>query len=160
MTNQNLKEIKPGIGLGDLKFGLTRNDVKKMLGEPDESEKYSYTDTDEDLTETWHYDDLELSVNFDEEFDWRLSAITVSSEEYVIKDTSLIGLERDKVFTTLESLGFKNMETEESTLDDGSEGLFIISDEQAINFWIEEGVLTEIQWGPFMIDDEAVIWPE
>ena len=29
-----LKEIKPGYGLGNLKFGMTRAEVKLMLGEP------------------------------------------------------------------------------------------------------------------------------
>ncbi|MDP3312071.1 hypothetical protein [Lutibacter sp.] len=31
---KSLKEIKPGVGLGNLKFGMSREAVRLMLGEP------------------------------------------------------------------------------------------------------------------------------
>ena len=44
-----LKEIKPGYGLGNLKFGMTRAAVKLMLGEPSFIDKYSHSDSAEDV---------------------------------------------------------------------------------------------------------------
>ena len=43
-----LKNIKPGHGLGSLKFGMNRAEVKLMLGEPSFIDKYSHTDSDDD----------------------------------------------------------------------------------------------------------------
>ena len=34
--NKNITTILPNIGLGDIKFGLNRNQVKEILGEADE----------------------------------------------------------------------------------------------------------------------------
>ena len=64
-----LKDIKPGFGLGNLKFGMTRAEVKLMLGEPSFIDKYSHSESEDDLTESWEYDELELSISFDEEED-------------------------------------------------------------------------------------------
>jgi hypothetical protein len=129
------------------------------LGEPSETEGYSYTDTDEDLTESWHYDDLELSLSFDEELDWKLSTIAVSAADYQLMSKKVIGLTEKNLLNFLKEAGFNNLETEDD-IDESPDSKLIISDEKAITFWIEEGTVTEIQWGPFIVDDEAVIWPE
>ncbi len=36
------KTIIPGIGLGELKFGITMDKVFQIIGEPERREKYSY----------------------------------------------------------------------------------------------------------------------
>ena len=56
-----LKNITPGIGLGVLRFGMTREQIKQLLGAPDEIVN------EEADSETWHYDELDLSLNFDQE---------------------------------------------------------------------------------------------
>jgi hypothetical protein len=78
----NIGSIEEGQGLGILKFGLERNTVELLLGKPDEKETYSYTADDNDLTESWRYDDLGLSLSFDKEDDWRMITIAVSSTDY------------------------------------------------------------------------------
>lgn len=156
----NLKEIKPGVGLGNLKFGITRNDVKKMLGEPTETEKYSYTDTDQDLTESWHYDELELSLSFDEDFDWKLSTIAVSSDDYEFKGKKIVGLTKTELLPFLNANGINDLEPEELEEDEDDSSILLISDKNSISFYFEDNILSEIQWGPTIVDDEAVIWPE
>ena len=158
--NTDLKEIKTGVGLGILKFGMERNEVKKLLGEPTEIEKYSYTDSDEDLTESWHYDELELSVSFDEDLDWKLSTLAVSSDQYELNGKKIIGIDQISLISALNSMGIKNLEKEDALPGDDPDSAFLISDEHAITFWLEEGIVSEIQWGPLVVDDDAVIWPE
>jgi hypothetical protein len=155
-----LKEIKSGIGLGDLKFGMTRNQVKKVLGDPDEIEKFSYTDSDEDLTESWHYDKLELSLGFDEDVDWKLVTMAVSSGDYLFMNKKLIGLSREKLLETLSELGLKNLYIEDCSDEDGPGDELICSEKIGINFWMEDGKLSEVQWGPEYIDEETIRWPE
>ena len=72
------KKIKLGIGIGELKFGITRDSVREMLGEPESCEKYSYSNTEKDLTESWYYTTLGISVGFDEEDNWRLGLIIIN----------------------------------------------------------------------------------
>ena len=63
----NFTDVIPGLGLGNLKFGSTRELVKKEIGNPTEIEKYALDDDDDDITEAWHYDEDGLSISFDQE---------------------------------------------------------------------------------------------
>lgn len=156
-----IKEIKSGFGLGNLKFGMDRNEVKKMLGEPNEIEKYSYTEKTENLTETWHYDDLELSLDFDEEDEWKLGTISVTSEFYKLKNRNLIGLNKNELLSVLNELKIEDLEFEDWSSEESPEHTLIASDSLGINFWLDSEILNEIQWGPLFEDDEeTIIWPE
>ena len=87
----NISEIKIGTGLGDIKFGISREDLKKIAGEPTEIDTFNASgDEDEYLTESWHYDEQEFSVSFDEEDNWRLTTISTSSENAILGE-KLIG---------------------------------------------------------------------
>jgi hypothetical protein len=155
-----LKDIKTGEGLGNVKFGMTRNQVKAILGEPTEIEKFSYSDNDEDLSESWHYDELELSAGFDEDVDWKLITLAVSSPEFTYMDKKLIGLKKDELLATLKELGLDNLEIEDCSDDETPNSMFISSEEKEITFWLENEILSEIQWGPVFIDEETIVWPE
>jgi len=155
-----LKEIKLGFGLGNLKFGISRAEVKLMLGEPSFIDKYSYSDSNEDLTEAWEYDELKLSLSFDEDEDWKLIMISVNSNFYKLKGENLIGLERGMLIKALENLNLGELNLEDCSEDDCENQKIIEIDEKSINFWINDGVLDEIQWSPFFIDDDTIKWPQ
>ena len=60
-------DIKPLQGLGEIKFGFSRNQIKEIVGEPSEVDAFKYDeDEDDELTEAWHYDEKELSFSFEE----------------------------------------------------------------------------------------------
>ena len=154
---KELKDIKPGIGLGNLKFGMSRAEVKLMLGEPSFIDKYSHSDSDEDLTESWDYEDLELSLSFDEDEDWRLTMMSVTSKHYNLEGVSLIGLKEKYLLQKLETFELGSLDVEE-TETDGQKVIEV--EEQSINFWLVDGVLDEIQWSPFFLDDDTIQWPK
>lgn len=155
-----LKEIKPGYGLGVLKFGMTRDEVKLLLGEPSYIDKYSHSDSDEDLTESWEYEKLFLSLSFDEEEDWRLLLISVSSDFYELEGKSLIGLNQEELLDELDEINLGKLNLEDCSESKHEDQKVIEVDEKSINFWINDGVLDEIQWSPFFIDDDTIKWPE
>lgn len=155
-----LKEIKPGFGLGNLKFGMTRAEVKLMLGEPSFIDKYSHSDSTEDLTESWEYDDLGLSISFDEDENWRLIMISVSSDFYELNGVSLIGLREKALLAKLEAMNLGELDLEDCS-DLGSDEQKVIEiEEKSINFWLIGDTLDEIQWSPFFIDDDTIDWPK
>ncbi|WP_372795546.1 hypothetical protein [Lutibacter sp.] len=155
-----LKEIKPGFGLGNLKFGMTKAEVKLMLGEPSFIDEYSHSDSDEDLTESWEYDELELSISFDEEEGWKLIMISVNSDFYELEGVSLIGLGEKELLRKLEAINLGKLNLEDSSEYDGQDQKVIEIDDKSINFWINDGVLDEIQWSPFFLDDDTIVWPK
>ncbi|UII28078.1 hypothetical protein LVD15_06530 [Fulvivirga maritima] len=158
--NIELKDIKPGEGLGTIKFGMTRDQVKEILGEADVVESYSYTDSDQDLTESWDYKELSLSLNFDEEDDWRLIVISVTSDFYQLEGETLIGQSEEKLKEVLAKVGMDDLEMEDWSSAESPDHKLIESNSHSVNFWINEGRLDEIQWSPQFIDDDTIKWPE
>lgn len=155
--NKFIKEIKPGYGLGNLKFGMTRAEVKLMLGEPSFVDEYSHSDSDSELTESWEYDDLGLSLSFDEEENWRLIMMSVTSKHYQLEGISLIGMKEKYLLQQLEKFDLGALDLEETGMD-GQKVIEI--EEQSINFWLMDGELDEIQWSPLFVDDDTIQWPK
>lgn len=154
------KDIKLGMGLDKLKFGMTRDEVKAAIGEPNEVENYNPLEEDEGESEAWHYDELELSASFDEEDDFRLTSLAVSSAEYLFEGVNLIGLSQEEVMQQVELMDLGDVELEAVAEDDSLQQSVGSIAEASLNLWFEDGQLSEIQWGPFWDEDEeCYIWP-
>lgn len=158
----NFKNIIPGEGLDAVQFGLTRDEVKKLLGAPDEVEIINNEDLeDAGKTEQWHYDELEMSVSFDEIDNWVLTSVAVSGADYLFDEQPLIGLTMEEVLEFLEESDLGEPEGEELDSDEPGVQVEVISfPENNITFWFENQILNEIQWSPFLDEEEeSYIWP-
>ncbi|MCB9196528.1 MAG: hypothetical protein H6598_09915 [Flavobacteriales bacterium] len=148
-------EIKLGIGVNNIKFGMDRSEVKQILGEPTEKELFSYSEEDEDLTEVWHYDEYDFSLSFDEADNWKLIMIAASEEDCNLNEKEIIGLEFDKVVAILKDMGYTDLEEDE--LEEGDRVIKIEKD--SFNVWFDDNIATELQWGPRWDDDDTPIFP-
>lgn len=158
----NYINIVPGEGLDAIQFGLSRDEVKALLGNPDEVESVSLDESGEGgLTEQWHYDELELSLSFDEIDDFRLTSIAVSGSDYLFDEQPLIGLTMEEVLEFLEESDMGEPEGEELESEDPDVVVEVVSfPENNVTFWFENQILNEIQWSPFIDEDEETyIWP-
>lgn len=154
-----LKKIISGYGLGELKFGSTRDEVKALLGEPDAVECESNSDDEDDVTESWHYDSLELSMSFDQEEDWRLVTFAVTSDFYTFEDESFIGMSKSDLESSMEKLDVEDLDVEINEDKTATHELYF-SEELALNFWVEDDKVTEVQWSLLFIDEDTIDWPE
>jgi len=152
-------DIKSGTGLGELKFGMNREELKSLIGEPDEVEQYSLSGDEDDQTESWHYDELELALSFIKVDDWRLVSLTTSSEESVFKGTEMIGLSQKDLKTELKKIDVNDLEVEDCSSADTPNLKLVFSMIEGMNFWLEEGVVTDVEWGIRYNDDEQIDWP-
>jgi hypothetical protein len=155
-----LKEIKPGYGLGAIKFGMTRTEVASLLGQPDDVDNYSYTDSDTELTECWEYLELELSMNFDADEDWRLVMLSVTSDFYSLNGKKLIGLNKEQLIAQLNDLKLGEISIEDFSSEESPNNIMIEIDNISFNVWLEDDIADEIQWSPLFIDDDTIKWPE
>ncbi|MDP4186830.1 MAG: hypothetical protein Q8907_10070 [Bacteroidota bacterium] len=146
------KNIEIGRGIDAITFGMTRQEVEQIAGKPSEKETYPLSDEENDMAETWHYDELDISISFEEAEDWLLTSISVSSPDYLLDGKQLIGKNFDQVVEELEKMELGEIEVEDSSPDDGINEKVLSIDESGLNFWFENGILTEIQWNP--------LWPE
>lgn len=160
IMNPTIKQILSGIGLGELKFGMTRDQIEAILGQPNEKEKYSYADFGDDFTENWHYDDLELSLGFDQEEDWRLVTLAVTSKDFSFDRFIPIGLTKELLGSELHNIGINDLDFEDWTTEENVSHELLSSKILGINFWFDNNSLTEVQWAPLLIDDETIKWPE
>jgi hypothetical protein len=141
-------EIEPGIGIGEFRFGLTRDALQEKKGVPDEKEKNDEGVEDEGEIEVWHYDEDDISIEFIEGNDWRLSTIAVSSEECTLGGVTLIGKSQNEVTSLLDALKLGEYESEKLDLDNSHEIVLLSVFDAGLNFWFEAGQLTEIQLMP------------
>ena len=152
------KEIKIGLGLGDITFGSNKDKVEDILGEPNEIEVLDVPIDDEEISlEQWHYDELELSASFDQEQGEILDTLAVSSDKYTINGFSLIGKKIEDINKLLNSLHLGSFEKEKLSDEDENSIIYSFIDSN-MNFWFEENELTEIQWGPIYLDEEPAIF--
>ncbi len=155
---EQIKNIEFGKGIGALVFGQSRKEVEAILGKPSEVERYYLSEEDDDETEAWHYDNLFLSLSFDEEHNWKLSSVAVSSDFYIINGQSLIGKSKDEVFELFEKNQWgEPVEDPEVSQDAPGSSLYHV-DYGSLSLWFEGEELTEIQLGP-LLDNENIIWP-
>lgn len=153
-------QILLGEGLENVKFGMTKSQVNKILGKPDESEVYHFSEEEEDLTEAWHYDEQGYSVSFDQENDWLLGSIAVSQTPCLLEGMSLMDMDRTALLDGLKALEIVDLEIEEQ--EDEEDGLkleVIYSPDENICFFLENAKVTEVKWSPRWADTEMLDWP-
>jgi hypothetical protein len=157
------KIIELGRGISnDLLFGARFGDVKSVLGEPDEVDNTQVPSSDgEDVGDTviWVYNNLGITLYFDEEDEWRLGTIETDNEELMLNGEKLIGGTFLQVKRILENMNIGEIEEEKFDLTetDGIESRLLFSDSKCLNVWFESDVCTEIQWSPFW-ENGKQIW--
>ncbi len=154
-----LKEIKAGVGLGVLKFGMDRNQVQMILGAPEEKDTFFYKEEGNSEAESWYYDSIDLSLEFDAEEDWKLVTIEINSEAYTFHGSALVGQSKEALKAELKKHNIEDWEHEELFMEEAPTRELISSGQLGINFWFEENAITEIQWGPLFVDEETIKWP-
>lgn len=156
-----MKNIELGKGLDKLYFGMDREAFRDIMGEPDEIESIENEELPEDLSEAWHYDDLELSASFDKLEDWRLTSLAVSSPDYTFEGIDMIGLSQQEVMEQVEMMDLGDASIEELSDDEENSQQIATLLDVSLNLWFDNGILTEIQWGPYWDEEEEeLIWPE
>lgn len=151
--------VKIGEGLGNIKFGMSKPELEALMGKPDEADQYNASgEEDGYLTESWHYDELEFSVSFDEEDNWRLTTIATSSPDAKLMNKAMMGLSKEEVLEQLNNSNFGTPETEDLS-DDHIQHELVSFMESSLNLWFEDGKLSEIQWGVLWESEDTPKWP-
>ena len=133
-------------GVGKLEFGQSEDDVKLLLGQPDETDTMEH----EDGTTSLHfmYYDMGLYLSFDSEQDFTLSDIEVDSDDYVLDNSLRVGSTKDEVLIYLKKKGITNAVVEDVSSEEDPDMELIAIDEIGINFWLQDGEINSIQVSP------------
>lgn len=139
----SIKDILPEEGLGQIKFGMFPKDLEAIIGKANEVEEL---EEDEVKDIAWHYDELSLSFTFNVAGETLyLETIAVTDDYYEFMGERLIGLSQIKLLRELELLDVG--ETEINISEDETS---VIIEEIGVIFWMEDGLVAEIQWAADM----------
>jgi len=154
-----IQNIEPKIGLGNLKFGMFQDEVKDIIGLPNEIEIYQYLSETQERPENWYFEDLELSLNFSSEDDWRLDTISINSNYYSLWDKIRIGQSMDDVQEILIQQNVNEYLCEDWSSRESPDHKLYEIDEFYLNLWFNNRELSEIQWSPKFINENDIEWP-
>lgn len=149
----DLGTIRPAVGVGDLRFGATRDEVRTIAGEPSEV----LASEEDSGSEVWVYESAAVALSFAAEENLRLVSCETFSMKSTFNGESLVGLDRDAAEAALERAG-------------ADEGAFLAEDEDegsgqiavprlGLSLWFEGGAVESVGWGVLLDDDDKVLWP-
>ncbi len=148
------KDIRLGKGLGKIKFGLTREEVEELIGEPEEIEESE--EEDEFEHEAWNYWEDGYSLYFDKEDDYRLSCIETANRDMLLWNERIFEMSQKQLVQLFADNDITNPDVEEM-----EEGETRISyEKEMIDLYFDEDQLIAVNFGVFIDDNLEVKWPE
>lgn len=151
-------DIKPGLGLGSLRFGFYESLVTQILGRPDHAEEAEYVDGSGDWYRRLSYASLSAFFRFGKQDDFRLGNITIDGPGHTLLGRDIHGLAKASV---LRFLGASAREIPRLEAHDTDAGYECVNYQRmGLMLSFHRGHLDEIQVGYlFEPDGETVIWP-
>ncbi|HRO08146.1 MAG TPA: hypothetical protein PK047_04715 [Saprospiraceae bacterium] len=158
---KNVQEIVPSVGLGGIKFGMTRDEVKVVIGPPDDIENLpGFEEEVNDQLESWHYDEYEFSLVFDAIYDWKLVSIAVSDPYFTLFGEHIIDMDKQDALDILEKNNIVITHVEDVSDDENPDLILMESEDAGLMIWFQDDIAIEIQFLPEVEDDgETLIWP-
>ena len=159
-------KLIPMVGFGNVRFGMTVQEVKKILGKPDEEvDNDRLGEDDEDTMITLYYDELGLSLSFDKLTDLRLSDIMTEGYSSVSMEGGIrFGMSVEDVRGLVAKADFGPMEEsdlDEEEIGDNDEELTSYDlPEISVSLWFKEDRLDTIQLGPEYDENDNIVWPK
>lgn len=150
-------EIILGQGFDDIKLGMEREEVLAILDSPSYIDEYAHDTGGE--AHTYYYDDIGVELTFESEDDFRLSYISVSNDRFHLKQSIRNGQTMDEVLKLVKHIGFSEAEVEDVSESDDENHELVSFEPENLNLWFIDGILDEIEIGPFWRDDDTPIWP-
>lgn len=144
--------VKPGIGINEIKFGMSEIQILNLIGKPN---KIVIDEDDEDKNRVYQYNELKLRLTFYNEYKGKLGYIRVANPKIKINGNSIIGTRIEDVFKSYE---LKKVNWEK-------EHYFTFNSYFNESKWTtlneEYGVVTDIEFG-YLFDKsgENPVWPK
>jgi hypothetical protein len=145
--------IDPEVGFGQLTFGLTMNQVKSLIGEPNEVEVINEKEADEAIV--WHFDNLDISVFFETGEIPRMSSVEVFNVNATIWDYRLFDYKEAEIVAFIKSKGF---ESEDAEVHEWGERRLSF-DDLNLDLYFENDILVTVSYGVFLNSEDTLHYP-
>ena len=134
--------IEPLKGYGDIKFGMSIDEVVSILGEPSNHEELEPMIEGKELSSVLYvYADLGISICFEGADKMLVASISTSDEDATLFGEKVYEMDRKQVVDLMRKNGYKDFDEEEQEGD-----TCLIYDELMIDFYFNEGELIDVVW--------------
>lgn len=133
-------------GLNSINFGMSPEDVSKILGTPNETEEVDsmYDGTLDNII--WHYDEPGLSFFFDASgLEPVLVTIETGNKDSTLNGTSVFQLGQKQIIELIQELGYNEMEQEDETWGEHR----ITFDDAQLDFYFNVNELVLVSWSAY-----------
>lgn len=135
--------IEPLKGYGDIKFGMSVEEIIRMFGEPSNHEELEpLMEENENYCILYDYDDEDLSIYFEGVSSIVVVNISTKNEDATLFGERIYDMDRNQIVDLMKKNGYKFFEEEEQEGD-----TCIIYDELMLDFYFKDGELIDVLWG-------------
>lgn len=153
------KEIKMGIGLPPLIFGLSQNEVRELIGTPGAKEEVSYPGSKDVL---WSYNYPKITLTFDSEDDCKLGSIDIEDPKFTYNGLSFIGKDLEWIVRNLQEEGEEGQEPTIDSLshEENPNLMMLFYAHLGFTFTLTDYKCTDYCISPLWKNEEEQIWPK
>lgn len=144
--------IEPFKGFGDIKFGMTVEEIVRLYGEPSNNEQLEpIIEEYENYSTLYDYDEEGFSVCFEGVTNAIVASISTNNEEATLFGERVYDMDRNQIIDLMRRNGYKTFDEEEQDGD-----TCLIYDELMMDFYFNEGELIDVVWG-IIVDQQGNI---
>lgn len=142
-------EIKPKVGLGDLKFGEIPENVTKLFGEPEQAEEIS---SDDDLKTTILSYENGVTIFLEGLVEPVVSNFDIDNKMATLFGKEIFGMSELQVIELMNQNSYSEIEKEEEEWGETR----LTFDDAMVDFYFEDDELVAVSWGVLINDDGSV----
>jgi len=155
-----MMEIKPGIGVGQIKFGIYEQDLERILGKPELIKEGEYIENSDDINREWIYSNG-ISFTFDKEDDYRLGSISITNKGFTLFGRDLISVPLEAVRSFMSKQASEIPKHEDWSSEKSPNHILLDYDSIGLFLWFNYDILDEIQFSyRFLPDNNTIDWPD
>ncbi|MBO5848862.1 MAG: hypothetical protein J6R17_06620 [Bacteroidales bacterium] len=144
--------IEPLKGYGDIKFGMSVEEIISIYGTPSNNEEMeSLVEGNENYSVLYDYDAEGISICFEGISKPIVASISTNNEDATLFGERVYEMNRNQIVDLMKRNGYKEFDEEEQEGD-----TCLIYDELMLDFYFNEGELIDVVWG-VIVDPEGNI---
>lgn len=152
LYNMRNLTIEPFKGFGDIKFGMSVEEIVEIYGEPSNNEQMEpIIEEYENYSLLYEYDEEGFSVCFEGVTKTIVASISTFNEDATLFGEHVYDMDRNQIIDLMKRNGYKNYDEEEQEGD-----TCLIYDELMLDFYFNEGELIDVVWG-VIVDQQGNI---
>ena len=151
-------EIVLGRGIGEILFGIPKQEIAEILGAPNEIENPE--DPERIDWEIYCYNSINCSFSFDPDNEDRLVEIVVENGYFHIGKKIRVGIRKEDILNLGVELKFGKYVIEDMRTEELPTHELISYDQVGLHLWLDDGFISGIQISPLLNEEGLLIWPE